>query len=350
MGALFESGPPKLQPSRAVKTLHLTRTGAGRPSDYQTHLESSLNSYSVVLAYQQTPEGSQTPYLFRTYKNLHKSATKEERSFDRNHPALAHDIPIWKVARATSAAPTYFKPMKIDGLEYLDGGFGTNNPSIEIYDEVRKMNNNSDKCAKIVLSIGTGKNKKLSRFTRNGSGLPRYFNYINFARKAASESEKPHADMLRKHTHSQHKFHYVRLNVEDGLDVMKLDEWRARGRIRIMIGRSIGRLRSKRKQSRKSSEGNGSTTRISEKIAANEEFAECFDDTNDGISSCIPEWFKPRNKTLESIRKYTYSYLDDLGVKTRIAELAMILVHDRRVCAERDPERWEKVCYSAWYQ
>ena len=183
--------------------------------------------------------GAENPYLFRTYKNLHKSMDPKERLLDRN-PDMAHDIPIWQVARATSAAPTYFKPPVIDGLEYVDGGFGANNPCAEIYEEVRRMNNNSRSCVSIILSIGTGKNNEARRF--KGTGFQRYLNYANFARKWASDSEKTHEAMLK--AKSEVHFNYFRLNVEKGLDLMKLDDWRARGPVRTKIGERIGNFRS----------------------------------------------------------------------------------------------------------
>jgi hypothetical protein len=37
---------------------------------------------------------------------------------------------IWEVARATSAAPTFFGPIVIDGCSYSNGGTIANNPSI----------------------------------------------------------------------------------------------------------------------------------------------------------------------------------------------------------------------------
>ena len=47
-------------------------------------------------------------------------------------------------------------------------------------------------------------------------------------------------------------FKYFRLNVEEGLDLMKLDEWRARGPVRTKLGEYIGVLRSSpRKDGRK---------------------------------------------------------------------------------------------------
>ena len=155
---------------------------------------------------------------------------------------MAHDIPIWQVARATSAAPTYFKPPLIDGLEYVDGGFGANNPCVEIFEEVRRMNNNSKRCTSIILSIGTGKNNEARRF--KGTGVQRYLNYLNFARRWASDSEETHLAMLKKKRDSEAQFDYFRLNVEKGLDLMKLDDWRARGPVRTNIGERIGSLRS----------------------------------------------------------------------------------------------------------
>ena len=38
---------------------------------------------------------------------------------------------ILEAARATSAAPTYFPEMEIDGNFYVDGGIGYNNPGDE---------------------------------------------------------------------------------------------------------------------------------------------------------------------------------------------------------------------------
>ena len=76
------------------------------------------------------------------------------------NPDLAHDIPIWEVARATSAAPTYFKTVKIDHLKYLDGGFGGyNNPTLEIFEEVRTMSNKNSGSVNLMVSVGTGRKK-----------------------------------------------------------------------------------------------------------------------------------------------------------------------------------------------
>lgn len=285
--------------------------------------------------------------MFRTYKNLHRGADPNERLLDRN-PGLAHDVPIWEVARATSAAPSYFQTIKIHDPEYLDGGFGANNPCIEIYDEVRKMNNNSDDFASIIISVGTGKNNTSSRFI-NGSGLSRYLNYLNFARKWATNSELTHLDMLKKEKRNEIKFPYFRFNVDDGLDIMKLDEWRVRGPVRTTFGKMIGAVRF--------SEQQVSLSENHHKGKDNEDMSfgqEKHTDTSDPQAPTpkgqIPTWLQPKNKTLESIIKHTEAYLARDDVKKWIQECAKLLVDNRRLRAKKDPQRWEKACFGTWYQ
>src|SRR5213079_2141007 len=64
------------------------------------------------------------PKLFRSY------------GFYRDH------VPIWQAARATSAAPTYFKPIFIQkpapGGWYVDGGLKRNNPSVTALNEAQE--------------------------------------------------------------------------------------------------------------------------------------------------------------------------------------------------------------------
>lgn len=41
---------------------------------------------------------------------------------------VAPGIKLWEAARATSAAPTYFPPMKVGNYTFVDGGLQANNP------------------------------------------------------------------------------------------------------------------------------------------------------------------------------------------------------------------------------
>jgi len=56
-----------------------------------------------------------------------------------HNPGEASPASISTVARATSAAPILFDTVKLDGQEFLDGGFGFNNPSMEALLEVSNM-------------------------------------------------------------------------------------------------------------------------------------------------------------------------------------------------------------------
>jgi patatin-like phospholipase/acyl hydrolase len=64
------------------------------------------------------------------------------------------DPPAWQVAAATSAAPTYFEPARVDGAdgEWLDGGVGANDPTP--FAMALALDERPDEV--VVLSIGTG--------------------------------------------------------------------------------------------------------------------------------------------------------------------------------------------------
>jgi hypothetical protein len=160
-----------------------------------------------------------SPYIFRSYDHWGSDPPKVT---ERN-PGPAHSIPIWQVARATTAAPMYFDTITISNRKFGDGGFGTNNPASELLYEVLNMNGNDTKCIKLLLSVGTG----LSRISRYQDGwLGKYVGYINAMRKLASDSQKTHKDMEK--TKKVWKIPYHRLNVPEelGLGEMKLDEYK----------------------------------------------------------------------------------------------------------------------------
>ena len=66
--------------------------------------------------------------------------------------------PIWQAARATTAAPSFFKPMEIDTppvpITYVDGGLGHNNPAHLAITEAGKLWSMGNKFC--LVSIGTG--------------------------------------------------------------------------------------------------------------------------------------------------------------------------------------------------
>ncbi|MDX2152908.1 MAG: patatin-like phospholipase family protein [Bryobacteraceae bacterium] len=72
----------------------------------------------------------------------------------------AYNFPMKRVARATSAAPTYFEPLKLEtpaGDDYyglIDGGVFANNPAMCAYVDARRMF--PDATDYLIVSVGTG--------------------------------------------------------------------------------------------------------------------------------------------------------------------------------------------------
>ncbi|KAF5980102.1 calcium-independent phospholipase A2-gamma [Fusarium bulbicola] len=82
------------------------------------------------------------PVLLRSYSNP-------------DHMPEFPEVKLWQAARATSAAPAYFKPIEINGESLIDGGVQANNPLgwlwtevIQVFPPVRTTD--------CFLSIGTG--------------------------------------------------------------------------------------------------------------------------------------------------------------------------------------------------
>ena len=72
-----------------------------------------------MLAVREDAVGNKAPVFLRSYTN---SQPQDEPQ------AELPNIKIWEAARTTTAAPTYFKAMEVDGHKLIDGGLGANNP------------------------------------------------------------------------------------------------------------------------------------------------------------------------------------------------------------------------------
>lgn len=103
----------------------------------QTRLSETLTEI-LVTAYDMA---SSTPWFFKT-------------SFARENPAPVDDPLLSQVARATSAAPTYFPPLALEGLCLVDGGVFAANPALCAYAQVRNMFPGEREI--FVVSLGTG--------------------------------------------------------------------------------------------------------------------------------------------------------------------------------------------------
>jgi uncharacterized protein len=89
--------------------------------------------------------GEPGPYFFKSRK------AREE----------GEDFPLSVVARATSAAPTYFEPSQLNDQALVDGGVFATNPAMCAFAEVMRFQPTADI---VLLSLGTGQRTRQRKF------------------------------------------------------------------------------------------------------------------------------------------------------------------------------------------
>ncbi|KAB8296261.1 hypothetical protein EYC80_009035 [Monilinia laxa] len=184
---------------------------------------------TIVLAIREN-SCSDAPYLFRTYEHK-KSACNY---LEELNPGPAQPIPIWKVARATTAAPTYFKPIQLECERFVDGGFGgfSNNPTSRTFAEVEQMHGKGT--VALTLSIGTGRPTKVQPIAKHKSGFIRYIlQLIKYTTATMTDSENTHERV--KELLAAQGCPYERFNIDGGLGDINLGEWRIRGKENITL-------------------------------------------------------------------------------------------------------------------
>lgn len=178
-------------------------------------------------------------HLFRSYFNPTPPSARELDDITISLHRQVLETPIWKIARATSAAPTYFRSIEVDGLRLLDGGLLANNPSQLARAEVNSMHRNhpSGACRlaegtpeggiRFLVSLGTG--KQASQLITRGAGpIPKLLSIIRRALKEMTNPEHVHLDLQRALGALDPSVYY-RFNVEEDLRNMKLDECIVKG-------------------------------------------------------------------------------------------------------------------------
>ncbi|KAL8812011.1 MAG: hypothetical protein Q9223_001302 [Gallowayella weberi] len=150
------------------------------------------------------------PYVFRSY--VHPTHhTLRPLLYPRN-PDDSSEFDITEVARATSAAPSYFKSTEILKHRYYDAAININNPSLEVYQEVNFLNK-AHESIELLLSLGTGNAKGST--TKAKRALQRELNDISdLVHRRIGDASR----LL--------KFSYYRLDVQDGLQDVRVDEWK----------------------------------------------------------------------------------------------------------------------------
>ncbi|KAL2886234.1 FabD/lysophospholipase-like protein [Ceratocystis lukuohia] len=122
---------------------------------------------------------------------------------------------IWEVARATSAAASFFSPIEIgrDSVKFIDANFGFNNPCEILIEEAKKKS--SPDRPMIITSIGTGLGNVIEiRDTKSS--------VIEALKAMASTSKQA---TLRLENEYRNIRGYYRFDVDDGLRDTTISDW-----------------------------------------------------------------------------------------------------------------------------
>lgn len=180
-------------------------------------------------------------YIFRSYDNHQCHARLWP-----NNPGTASQDDIWKVGRATAAAPTIFKAIRIGDDLFSDGGILYNNPAEVGYSEVlhkegyyssNEYNRTTPIC--LFLSIGTGgddmnrlpedptADPPRAKERKRAKKKPGLFGHLrNLGDKLKKEATKGEDVDVRMRTKSEvENWRYVRWTGGKNLAKLKLDKW-----------------------------------------------------------------------------------------------------------------------------
>ncbi len=159
----------------------------------------------------------QTPFLFRSYDR--QTSYTSRTPFERN-PGDPNTFSIWQVARATSAALSYFKSIHMFDARYYDSATSLNNPSWEVVREVSLLAKESHDAIDLVLSIGGGNAKGNNPRLRFGTG--------SLLQELTDISDVVHEKVTSES--KLQRFDYFRFDVKEGLQAVRMDEWRRKPR------------------------------------------------------------------------------------------------------------------------
>lgn len=228
-----------------------------------------------------------------------------EHRFNDEPASLAR---IWKVARATSAAPGYFSEQDIERSTYKDGGLGANNPAFLIFQDIKQMQ--GDKFPEFIVSFGTGTKVAVAGYT-------------TLKERAKKSNGRNTLKSLRSMYHTFRDLPAIATDAEtdhkklkDTIDLAKGERQRRDPTTKLPL------------YFRFNVDGLGAAVELDEWVSSND-------------SS------KPGNETLRDLKKITEAYLSEPEVLDKLQDCAIELVHISRKRAEI--ERWEKYATQAVY-
>ena len=154
-------------------------------------------------------------HVFRTYDCL----TDPDSAWAPLNPGPADSHQIWQIATATTAAPTFFDPAKIDSQVFADGGISANNPTLESLRELLFLHdgNLNDFC---VISIGSGVATDRKKVSKAGRGRLKVL--VDAARQIIAQTESTHETVTEILNTSGGSYFRINIGLENDV---RLDEW-----------------------------------------------------------------------------------------------------------------------------
>ncbi|MCJ1367398.1 hypothetical protein MMC16_006531 [Acarospora aff. strigata] len=134
---------------------------------------------------------------------------------------------IWEAARATTAAPTFFKRIAIgeEGRakeEFIDGGVRCNNPTNQVLEEARNIFGD-DRTVGCLLSIGTGHPGTIGLAKPDSFQNLLPLKLIDILKRIATDCESAAHDLSLRFRDFPDC--YFRFNVSHGAEGVSLEEW-----------------------------------------------------------------------------------------------------------------------------
>ncbi|KAK4524647.1 hypothetical protein GAYE_SCF05G2549 [Galdieria yellowstonensis] len=191
IGKIFTKTPvntPKLLITRSYYDASILegilKREAGRSLFIDSVTEENANKVFVVSSI--VSRKPHVMHLFRNYTFMEGKESRYEGSVEAQ---------LWEGLRASSAAPTYFSEMRINGELYADGALVANNPTGVAIHETKKLFPNVP--LELVVSIGTGRltSPDLPEATRRKESSLGWNDIITYLINSATSTENIHESL-----------------------------------------------------------------------------------------------------------------------------------------------------------
>ncbi|PYG89811.1 patatin-like phospholipase [Ruminiclostridium sufflavum DSM 19573] len=223
--------------SAGIETVLREYLGSSKLSDCLTHV--LIPSYEL---------GLRKPFFFKSWNA-------------KNPDKRNYDFFMWQVARATSAAPTYFEPFKLktdirDKVNYyslIDGGVFANNPAMCAFADAKVLFNDNDDI--MMVSLGTGQLTKCIPYDKAKDwGLARWAKPIL---DTIFDGESDTVDYQLKHLLKKNDYYRIQASLaqlgkdemddadDENIHELKLlgqsliEEWHASGKLDRLCSRLV---------------------------------------------------------------------------------------------------------------